>query len=180
MSIISQSITRLASITSSGQTPHRMRERKIIIARVFLDNTRNVGPDNLHDRQIFFSNIQNSASRNIFVSFGNKEAWWKVAHPRRVDDLQPLSDNVAITPRRLQVHCTSLGIVLLQLETVSPLFLLCRRRAKMNKLLPAGSSLFDDCVSLGGLVHRFRRNRAKGYSVCIYTPATLIHPRVFH
>lgn len=113
---------------------------------VFLDNTRNVGPDNLHGRQIFFSNIQNAPLRNIFVSFGNKEAWWKVAHPRRVDDLQLLSDNVAITRRRLQVHCTLLlGIVLCAAGNCSalhsPLFLLCRRRAKMNKLLLLSSTI---------------------------------------
>lgn len=129
MSIISQSITRLASITPCSQTPRRTRERKIIIAPVFSLITRETSARIIYTAVKFsFQIFRNSPSRNIVVSFGNKEAWWKesAAHPRRVDDLQPLSDNVAITPRRLQVHCTLLaGIVLLQLETVPPLLLLC-------------------------------------------------------
>lgn len=129
MSIISQSITRLASITPCSQIPRRTRERKIIIAPVFSLITRETSARIIYTAVKFsFQIFRNSPSRNIFVSFGNKEAWWKesAAHPRRVDDLQPLSDNVAITPRRLQVHCTLLaGIVLLQLETVPPLLLLC-------------------------------------------------------
>lgn len=89
------------------------------MARVFSLITRETSARIIY-RSVEFSSqiLRNAALRNIFVSFGNKEARWKVAHPGRGDDLQLLSDNVAKTSASTLLLHVVLGIVLLQLETV--------------------------------------------------------------